>query len=418
MRFPLALIVSACAAALSKSVQGAEVEIDWVIPFGSPELPPVSARVGDTLKFSWTGPIPHNVVINPTKTCDFNGAISLGAGSPVRYTLRAEDIGEKYFVCTVPGHCLAGQRLSVSVGAALPAPVPPTLPPPTVAPPTLPPPTPAPPTPAPPTPAPPTPALPTPAPPTPAPPTPAPPTPAPPTPAPPTPAPTPGPPAPTPPPPTIGSWWGDPPPTPPPPTPKPTFRPSSAPTPNPTAPPPPTFPPKPSNGNEIAIDWRIPFGQSQLARASGVVGDTLVFEWLQGGSSIAHNVMLNPARSCTFDDGIDLGSSSPVRYILGPDDVGEVVFVCTIPGHCLAGQRMVVSVTVPPTPGPPTPAPPTFAPPTPAPPTPVPPTSKPAFLSDDIAVEKSPAGRSSRPGTVGKFAAGVSVMLGAAIALI
>ena len=170
-----------------------------------------------------------------------------------------------------------------------------------------------------------------------------------------------------------------------------------------------------SNAKDIFINWVIPFGNPELPPVYANVGDTLVFQW---DGPIPHNVALNTGKNCDFTNAISLSGVSPVGYFVSPADVGEKVFVCTIPGHCLAGQRMVVSVTVPPTPGPPTPPPPTFAPPTPAPPTPVPPTSKPTFLSDDIAVEKSPAGRSSRPGTVGKFAAGVSVMLGAAIALI
>jgi hypothetical protein len=135
-----------------------DIFINWVIPFGNPELPPVYANVGDTLVFQWDGPIPHNVALNTGKNCDFTNAISLSGVSPVGYFVSPADVGEKVFVCTIPGHCAAGQILSVFVAAAVPPPTfaPPTLPPPTFAPPTLPPPTFAPPTLPPPTFAPPT----------------------------------------------------------------------------------------------------------------------------------------------------------------------------------------------------------------------------------------------------------------------
>ena len=90
--------------------------MNWVIPFPDPELPPVTARVGDTLVFEWDGPLPHNVQLNPAKSCDFAGGIQLGEVSPVRVTIAAEDAGRDLtFVCTVPGHCLSGQILTVTV---------------------------------------------------------------------------------------------------------------------------------------------------------------------------------------------------------------------------------------------------------------------------------------------------------------
>lgn len=96
--------------------QPEDIVVNWVIPFPDPELPPVTARVGDTLVFEWDGPLPHNVQLNPAKSCDFAGGIQLGEVSPVRVTIAAEDAGRDLtFVCTVPGHCLSGQILTVTV---------------------------------------------------------------------------------------------------------------------------------------------------------------------------------------------------------------------------------------------------------------------------------------------------------------
>ena len=99
----------------------AEIIMDWNFPFGQSELEPISARVGDTIVFEWSGPISHSVaIINPNRSCDFENSAELGVESPVRYTIQAEDVGVLRFACSVPGHCRAGMVLSVSVVAQAP----------------------------------------------------------------------------------------------------------------------------------------------------------------------------------------------------------------------------------------------------------------------------------------------------------
>ena len=91
-----------------------EIAIDWRFGIGSGGAP-VSANVGDTLLFTWGGV--HNVYIAPSNSCNnLSSGTDLGASSPVRYTVQAEDEGGIVFACEVPGHCQAGMLLPVNVG--------------------------------------------------------------------------------------------------------------------------------------------------------------------------------------------------------------------------------------------------------------------------------------------------------------
>ena len=91
-----------------------EIAIDWRFGIGSGGAP-VSANVGDTLLFTWGGF--HNVYIAPSNSCNnLSSGTDLGASSPVRYTVQAEDEGGIVFACEVPGHCQAGMLLPVNVG--------------------------------------------------------------------------------------------------------------------------------------------------------------------------------------------------------------------------------------------------------------------------------------------------------------
>ena len=104
------------------------IVIDWTPTghrFGAFELPPVLAQPGDTLVFDFDGD--HNVQRNSPDLdgpCCIvhDGALVLGTESPVRYTVRAEDVGERLsFVSTVGLDCLLGLAISVSVTPPLPS---------------------------------------------------------------------------------------------------------------------------------------------------------------------------------------------------------------------------------------------------------------------------------------------------------
>ena len=74
--------------------------------------------MGDTVTFTWQGG--HNVAIIPTTTCPV-----MGIGSGIKmlaptsyggvYTWTATAPGKYVFACTVGDHCLAGQKIEVTV---------------------------------------------------------------------------------------------------------------------------------------------------------------------------------------------------------------------------------------------------------------------------------------------------------------
>merc|ERR1712032_734367 len=90
-------------------------EINWISGFRDPSARVTAVDAGTTLNFSWPGY--HDVVIVPSKeafdSCDFSEGKSLGDESPISSTVTETT----YFVCTVPGHCAAGQKLEATVSS-------------------------------------------------------------------------------------------------------------------------------------------------------------------------------------------------------------------------------------------------------------------------------------------------------------
>lgn len=80
----------------------------------------LTASPGDSVVFSWMGN--HNVYRMTDsasyQACNFTGAVNLGAGSPVSWTVPNSPGAVYYFSCEVGGHCRAGQKLAVTVAAA------------------------------------------------------------------------------------------------------------------------------------------------------------------------------------------------------------------------------------------------------------------------------------------------------------
>ena len=98
---------------LSSSAQAANIDIQWSIQ----EYADTTAQVGDTIPLTWD--TLHNIYIHPSGTCDETGAIIIGETSPVTYTFTADDANEDLiFICGIPGHCDAGQTITVSVTEA------------------------------------------------------------------------------------------------------------------------------------------------------------------------------------------------------------------------------------------------------------------------------------------------------------
>mmetsp|Transcript_63097 Transcript_63097/g.70670 ORF Transcript_63097/g.70670 Transcript_63097/m.70670 type:complete len:130 (-) Transcript_63097:487-876(-) len=94
------------------------IKIDWVVPYYGPKE--VTANVGDTICFVWQHDV-NNVYIHPSLNCHLDGAICVGANSPVTYTFTeadgTRDGKDMFFSCDI-GHgsnCRAGQNLIVTV---------------------------------------------------------------------------------------------------------------------------------------------------------------------------------------------------------------------------------------------------------------------------------------------------------------
>ena len=76
----------------------------------------MTASVGDTLEFTWSGT--HNVYVMPNaeavEACDFSSATLLCATSAGGSCTATLDTLPAYFACEVAGHCQGGQHLTVS----------------------------------------------------------------------------------------------------------------------------------------------------------------------------------------------------------------------------------------------------------------------------------------------------------------
>jgi len=88
---------------------GTVIDIEWLVT----DYDPIEAKVGDTLRFTYAPS--HTLFQVNAFECNFDGATQLGdlEASPVEVPLK--DPGVFYYACDIPGHCPAGQLLSVTV---------------------------------------------------------------------------------------------------------------------------------------------------------------------------------------------------------------------------------------------------------------------------------------------------------------
>ncbi|XWS72947.1 hypothetical protein CRYUN_Cryun02cG0083200 [Craigia yunnanensis] len=285
----------------SSSAQTAYVVGDalgWVIPPGPAAYPTWAAnktfRVGDTLVFNFRNGA-HDVA-RVTRAnfdaCNATSPLLLLSNSPANVPLN--ETGDHYFLCAIPGHCSAGQKLAINVSGAASSPAP-------------------------------RPSTPAPQPPSPAP-------------LPSTPAPQPSSPAPQ--------------PTTPPPasTPQP-----SAPAPAPQAgSPSPISAPAPAPTRSAitytvleTLGWTIPSSGSSAYQtwANGktfMVGDILVFNYVTGTHDVAE-VTREAYQPCNTSNLLSNFTTGPTRITLRSP--GEHFYICTFPGHCTAGQKLAINVT-------------------------------------------------------------------------
>ncbi|XVE98350.1 hypothetical protein REPUB_Repub03eG0098800 [Reevesia pubescens] len=103
--------------------------------------------------------------------------------------------------------------------------------------------------------------------------------------------------------------------------------------------------------------WRVPnsnngFYENWADNKTFVVGDILVFNFTTGVHDVAE-VNKTAYDNCTTTNTIFTDNNGPARITL--NRTGEHYYICTVPGHCSAGQKLNVEVqnstNIAPTPG-------------------------------------------------------------------
>ena len=122
----LIFVLSIC----RSSVLGKKFSIAWRVPPQDDPYLSQTAKVGDTVSFTWSAG--HNVYIYPTKTCDKAGAKLVSETSVATYEFKEDDVGKVVFACDVYNHCKDGQIITFTVESDLPStpstPSPPPIP--------------------------------------------------------------------------------------------------------------------------------------------------------------------------------------------------------------------------------------------------------------------------------------------------
>ncbi|KAK2632629.1 hypothetical protein EUGRSUZ_L01304 [Eucalyptus grandis] len=133
----LVLMVFLGAAIRGCSAQTSHVvgdSLGWVVPPGGPIAYSTWAGnqtfvVGDTLVFTFTTGA-HDVA-EVTKAaydgCSSTSPISLQTTGPA--SIRLNQSGEHFYICTIGSHCSLGQKLAINVAATTPSPTGSTTPP-------------------------------------------------------------------------------------------------------------------------------------------------------------------------------------------------------------------------------------------------------------------------------------------------
>lgn len=233
--------------------------------------------VGDTLVFNYASGQHDVAKVTKTAYDSCNGANTLFTLTNSPATVTLNETGQQNFICAVPGHCSAGQKLSINVVKASASPV--SAPTPSASPPKA------------------------------------------------TPAPTPVPAK----------------------SPAPTKAATPAPAPSTTASPTPA--PAPATGRVTytvgdTIGWIIPSNgtAAYTTWASGKsfkVGDILVFNFQLNAHNV-EEVTKEKYDSCNSTSPIATFSNPPVRVTL--NKTGTHYYICGVPGHCSAGQKLSINV--------------------------------------------------------------------------
>lgn len=93
---------------------GGDTGNGWTAGFASESARTLEVSVGTNVIFAWTGT--HDVVqvdADGLQSCDASSGTSLGNVGPVIFD--ADTAGTYYFLCSISGHCAAGQHLTLTV---------------------------------------------------------------------------------------------------------------------------------------------------------------------------------------------------------------------------------------------------------------------------------------------------------------
>ena len=98
--------------------------LNWKIPSSSSRIDTFEAAAGVKIKFEWSRY--HSFLLMPSveaaEACDFTGSTSLGAISPVEYTVPQNSPSTTLsFAREVRSHCTNGQRLNVNMTSLNPS---------------------------------------------------------------------------------------------------------------------------------------------------------------------------------------------------------------------------------------------------------------------------------------------------------
>lgn len=92
--------------------------LDLILQLQVQPYDPLEVSVGDTVTFTWSGT--HGLTMIPSGQCpvlftgpDVTTLVDVSSGGS--YEWKAMEPGTYWFACQVPGHCLAGQVIKITV---------------------------------------------------------------------------------------------------------------------------------------------------------------------------------------------------------------------------------------------------------------------------------------------------------------
>ncbi|XP_077247538.1 mavicyanin-like [Tasmannia lanceolata] len=91
-----------------------------------------------------------------------------------------------------------------------------------------------------------------------------------------------------------------------------------------------------------SVGWTVsPTYSSWAADQTFIVGDTLVFNFTTGSHNVAQ-VSETDYNACTGTNPISTTTTGPANIVLS--STGNHYYICTITGHCQAGQKVTINV--------------------------------------------------------------------------